>query len=132
MTETPELFAEPASVAMERPPAEASPSRWHRSNRLSQVAAWVGIAAGVVVIIAVIFFSGFFTGRYYSDSGTHPYGGPPTMGPYDQMGPATMGPGGQMGPGQQPSTSAGPTPNTPRPQGNQPHVADQSVERLWR
>ena len=39
------------------PPVEREPLR--RRGRLNLVAAWVGIVAGVVFIVAVIFFSGF-------------------------------------------------------------------------
>ncbi|MFG1931826.1 hypothetical protein ACGFK1_14395 [Mycobacterium sp. NPDC048908] len=35
-----------------------------RHGRLGTVAAWVGIVAGVVFIVAVIFFSGFFLGAH--------------------------------------------------------------------
>ncbi len=37
--------------------------RYERRNRLSQILVWVGIVAGVVFIVAVIFFAGFFIGR---------------------------------------------------------------------
>ena len=33
------------------------------SNRLNKVAAWVGIVAGSVIIVAVIFGTGFFVGK---------------------------------------------------------------------
>jgi hypothetical protein len=36
----------------------------YKPSRLTQVAAWVGIVAGVVFIVAVIFFSGFTLGRH--------------------------------------------------------------------
>ena len=85
------------------PPAYAEPQR---HGRLTTVAAWVGIVAGVVFIVAVIFFSGFVLG---AQSGGHRggghgdrdrdfaiihKGGPPPMFP--------MGPGGEFerpGPG---------------------------------
>ncbi len=38
----------------------ASPRYDDRPNRLKQALAWVGIVAGVVFVVAVIFFSGFF------------------------------------------------------------------------
>lgn len=96
----------------------------HRPTRLLQVLAWVGIIAGVVFIVAVIFFSGFVAGRAsggYSGwhhgyqggqmgpGGTWPGG---MMGP-GGTGPAQLGPGGMMGPGQ-PSTTRTP-PFTQRP-----------------
>src|SRR6187200_1470076 len=45
----------------EPPPAAVEPPR---HSRLTAVAAWVGIVAGVVFIVAVIFFSGFFLGAH--------------------------------------------------------------------
>jgi hypothetical protein len=89
------------------PPYERKPSR------LNQVAAWVGITAGVVFIVAVIFGTGFMLGAH---SGGHHRGGgdrgssmehrqgPPPMfqGPMLRPGPGFVfpgGPGGTMGPG---------------------------------
>lgn len=86
---------------------------YDRPRRLSQALAWVGIIAGVVFVVAVVFFSGFFLGwssggHYGGHHGWHGgyYGG--------QMGPGGQtGPGGMMGPGQtSPTTTA---PSTPRP-----------------
>ena len=87
------------------------PPRWDRPNRLNQAAAWVGIVAGVVFIVAVVFFSGLYTGTHYSGRYRdgdgrgmyYPGGGmmgPGQMGPGGMMGPGQMGPGGMMGPGQ--------------------------------
>jgi len=101
----------------------------HRPARLYQVLAWVGIVAGVVFIVAVIFFSRVFFGR--ASGGHHGWhrgyqGGqmgpnesrddcpmmrPGGMGPGGMMGPGQVGPGGMMGPQQSPSTAA---PTTPR------------------
>lgn len=36
------------------------PSAGHRSSRLNQALAWVGIVAGGLFIIAAVFFAGFF------------------------------------------------------------------------
>jgi hypothetical protein len=106
--------------------------RSDRLSRLSQVFAWVGVIAGVVFVVAVIFFSGFFLGWSSGDDdygwhrghgGWHRgYGGwPPDTcpmmgpggmtGPGGMMGPGGMGPGGPMGPQQSPTT----TPSTPHP-----------------
>jgi hypothetical protein len=91
-----------------------------RRSRLNAVAAWVGIVAGVVFIVAVIFFSGFILGAHagghhgYRGGGDRGFaefhrGGPPPMFP---MGPPRFerpfGPGGPGEPGfpQPPSTSA--------------------------
>jgi hypothetical protein len=100
------------------------------------VAAWVGIVAGVVFIVAVVFFSGFVLGAR-SGGGHHGWGhhggggefgmmfqqGPGPMfhrhwnpgggvgpdgpgGPFGPGGPGGAGPGGPGGPGQPPSSSA--------------------------
>lgn len=107
-----------------------------RDRRLRRTLAWVGIVAGVVFIVAVIFFSGFALGRgsgghhgwhrgYQSQMG--PGGGMNGcpmmrnggMGSGGMMGPGGMGPGGMMdpedmGPGMmrpsQPPTSPSPAP----------------------
>jgi hypothetical protein len=94
------------------------------------LAALIGIIAGSVFIIAVIFFSGFILGahaggEHHGGHHRHGYGmshreGHREMGPWQFPG----GPGGQMGPGgtggygpggqQTPSTSPA-TPTAPRP-----------------
>lgn len=44
----------------------------HRHNsRLNQVLAWVGIVAGLVFIVAAVFFSGFILGRGGDGYGWH-------------------------------------------------------------
>ncbi|CAN5872753.1 hypothetical protein BH09ACT7_BH09ACT7_28470 [soil metagenome] len=113
MTGTPESRTEPIVAATER-----------RPNRLNQIAAWVGIVAGVVFIVAAIFFSGFALGKHSGgyfgrdhrgdEFGMYRDGGP-RMGP-GQMGPGQTGPGGMMGPGQRQSPTPTPAvPNSPRP-----------------
>ncbi|MDT5044391.1 MAG: hypothetical protein QOG75_244 [Mycobacterium sp.] len=95
-----------------------SPSESTRPGRLNQAAAAVGIVAGVVFIVAVVFFSGFFLGSHSA----HRFSGPQVMrcemgGSGEGMG--GMGPGGMgpMGPGQPPSSTSAPppAPSTPRP-----------------
>lgn len=116
-------------------PPRREPVVHERPNRLNQALAWVGIVAGVVFIVAVVFFSGFIIGKHsgghgawaHHMHGVHVFhrGGPPPMmgpgtwmGPGGQMGPGgPMGPGGQMGPGQQ-GPGVPPSPTTapaPRP-----------------
>ncbi len=56
---TPESSAEPTTVTGQ----PRYDNRYDRPSRLGQVLAWVGIIAGVVFVVAVIFFSGFFLGR---------------------------------------------------------------------
>lgn len=70
---------------------------------------WVGIAAGVVFIVAVVFFSGFFIGRhsggFYGDRYHDMYPGmmfPNRPGQYGPMGPGMMSP--------QPSATTAPSP----------------------
>jgi hypothetical protein len=128
MSETPSS-SEPATgpVATPTPPPAAPPPAYAeppRRGRLTTVAAWVGIVAGVVGIVAVIFFSGFVLG---AQSGGHRggghgdrdrdfaiihKGGPPPMFP--------MGPRGEFerpGPGFQPPFGpGGPNFQTPSPQ----------------
>ncbi|WP_153244909.1 hypothetical protein [Mycobacterium marinum] len=54
MTQTCESGAEPATMAGELPYDDGS----DRPRRLAQVLAWVGIIAGVVLVVAVILFPG--------------------------------------------------------------------------
>jgi hypothetical protein len=143
MSETPEDRPEPTTVASESrpvgpPPALPPSARYDGPSRLSQVAAWVVIVAGVVFIVAVIFFSGFFLGVHAS--GYHGYyrhgdgmehqGGPDGMTGPEQSGmlggemwqrpgapDGMMGPGGMMAPGQQqpPTVTVTVVPIPPRP-----------------
>ena len=97
------------------PPTYTGPYREpDRRNRLSAVAAWVGIIAGIVFIVAVIFFTGFILGahaghggggggwhRGHRDSAMMEHGGP-GMGPRGQR----QGPGGQFSQQPQPSQSS--------------------------
>lgn len=95
---------------------ESAPAR-DGDHRLRRALTWVGIVAGVVFIVAVVFFSGFALGRgsggYHGWHRGHvgqmdPGGGPggcPMMRSGAVMGP-DMGPG-MMRPGQ-PSTSQTP------------------------
>lgn len=134
MTETPESTdATPETVL----PAE-SDHRHHRPSRLYQTLAWVGIIAGVLFIVAMIFFSGVFLGRmsggYHGWHRGHPGGqmgpngsmdcpmmehggmmGPGGMGHGGMMGPGGMDHGGMMGPGQPPSSATPMPPFTQRP-----------------
>ena len=90
-----------------------------RPNRVVTAAAWVGIVAGTVFVVAVIFFSGFILGKH-SDGGGRPGGGHerghgmmfdrgflpgPPMAP--------MRPGQSEGPGPAGPGNAGPNQPTP-------------------
>ncbi|GAA2396754.1 hypothetical protein GCM10009856_00610 [Mycolicibacterium llatzerense] len=52
------------ATAVAAPPAE------HKPSKLNKVLAWVGIVAGIVFIVATIFFSGFILGAH-SGGGHH-------------------------------------------------------------
>jgi len=135
MSETPSS-SEPATgpvVTTEtptEPPVVVAEPRGH--SRLTAVAAWVGIVAGVVFIVAVVFFSGFFLGAHsggghvgwghghrHHGSMMH-RGGPPMfpMGPrgdFDRPGPGMQPPFGPGGPNSGPQQPGGPTTTAPRP-----------------
>lgn len=128
MSDAPETPIEPTVVA--------TSVQESRPNRLNHVAAWVGIVAGIVFIIAAVFFSGVYAGKTYSDryrDGRAANGSCPMMGggmmapggmpggmmppggmPPGMMPPGMMGPGGKMGPGQQVPTTSPAAPTTPR------------------
>ncbi|OWL93638.1 hypothetical protein B7435_32900 [Mycolicibacterium peregrinum] len=104
-------MTEPSESRVETEMPNTAPTRQH--NPVGQVAAWVGIVAGIVFIIAVVFFSGVYTASYtthrYWDSGYHHSQGQQVPG-------CTMGPGGMMGPGQQSPASVAPgAPNPHHP-----------------
>ncbi len=131
--ETPTTPVPPVAPAPAPPPPPPVVER-KRPNKVFQIAAWVGIAAGVTFIVAVVFFSGFYLGK--SSDGGHRGGphreagmfhreGPPMGPPHIFFGPAGPGgfagggpggpggPGGQQGPGG-PGAPGGPT-FVPRP-----------------
>ncbi len=51
------------------PPAYVAQPQPYKQSRLNQVAAWVGIVAGSVFIVAVIFGTGFVLGQHSGDRG---------------------------------------------------------------
>ncbi|MCW1958375.1 MAG: hypothetical protein KIH64_007485 [Mycobacterium sp.] len=116
MTESSNATAQSTTLAESARSRDAD----HRDRRLHRTLAWVGIVAGVVFTVAVIFFSGVAVGRstgYGWHRGYHtgqmgPGGGCPMMG-------GMMGPGGRMdpddrGPGMmRPSQSPGPASPAP-------------------
>jgi len=124
MSQTPGAATESSGTA------ESSPDRddhtGHHPARLYQTLAWVGIVAGVVFTVAVIFFSGMLLGR--ASGGYHGWhsgnqggqmgqggsmGDCPMMRPGGKMGPDDISPGGMMKPDQAPpppKASALPTP----------------------
>jgi hypothetical protein len=112
---------EDAAGPTTRPVESAQLSRAHQMH---SVLAWVGIVAGVVFVVAVVFFSGFFIGRSSGgnfrldrDRDGTVYPGtmyPGQSGPYGPMGPGMMGPGGTWGP-YGPWTPGQPSPTTTAP-----------------
>jgi len=114
----------------------ATPPAEHKPSKLNKVLAWVGIVAGIVFIVATIFFSGFILGAH-SGGGHHGWHkhhrghdtaefreghGPRGGGMWHPMfpgGPGWQGPGGQGpgGPGGQgPGGPGGQGPGGPGPQ----------------
>ncbi|MDT5210870.1 MAG: hypothetical protein QOF67_3285 [Mycobacterium sp.] len=124
--------SEPATgpvATAEPPPAAPVAVERHRHSRLTAVAAWVGIVAGVVFIVGSIFFSGFFLGAHsgghhrgghHHGGGEHGFmmhrGGPPPMGPGGNRPWPPSGPGGPGGASVEgPSQPSGPSSTAPRP-----------------
>lgn len=117
MTEPAESTAAPAHVA-ER-------SAYHEGtqgpSRLGQVAAVVGIVAGVVFVIALVFFTGVFVGGQWAgyggpdgsrNTGQVRPGGKPDTCPMMKGGGMS---GGMMGPGPSGTPSPSGTTTVPRP-----------------
>lgn len=139
MTEPASSSSEPTTAPVDTaPPSTPAVVREEppRRSRLNAVAAWVGIVAGVVFIVAVIFFSGFVLGARTA-GGHHGWGhhrggehafaqfhrGPPPMmfpmGPREfPRPPFPFGPGGPGGPGAEqpgPGGTGQPPTSAPRP-----------------
>jgi hypothetical protein len=134
MTEKPDSSTEPTATTPGVVPSPRYDYTNHRPSRLYQALAWVGIVAGVLFVVAMIFFSGFvagmtsggnhgwhrgYQGGQMGPNGSHddcpmmrPGGMMGPGGPGGMMGPGQVGPGGMMGPQQSPTTA---TPSTPRP-----------------
>lgn len=123
MTDTPEsnAGAERGTPRVVEPPRYRD-DRNDRADRGNQILVWVAIVAGVVFIVAVVFFSGFLIGRISSGNVRGGYGfgmmGPNPTRPCGQMWPGMMGPGWVMGPwgqwpGQQLPTTTAPTTRRP-------------------
>ncbi|MEO3758515.1 hypothetical protein ABGB19_09565 [Mycobacterium sp. B14F4] len=120
MTEPTSSPSEPATdpvATTPPPPVPPTYAESPRRSRLTTIAAWVGIVAGVVFIVAVVFFSGFVLGknadgpRGGGHRGDHDVaifhrGGPPPMFPMGPRGESERPPfGGPGGPGMQPPQS---------------------------
>jgi hypothetical protein len=124
MSETSETPTVQTATATAPPPA-APVEVVHRHPRVFQFAAWVAVVAGIVFIVAVIFFAGFGLGKHSGHGGgfhhghhqhhamfMHPHGhggpgGPGGGGPsaIPQGAPSFVRPStGPVGPGQIPSS----------------------------
>ncbi|MGB7357039.1 MAG: hypothetical protein WA944_03050 [Mycobacterium sp.] len=109
------------------PPVPPQPVHAQESNRLNKAAAWVGVVAGSVIIVAVIFGTGFFVGKEVGegsrghDRGHHMMVRPAMpmfpMGPNGQFerGPGAVGPFGPGGPMTQMPRSPGGSDDAPGP-----------------
>jgi hypothetical protein len=72
MSETSETPTVRTTTATEPPPlAPAEVVHVHKTPRVFQFAAWVAIVAGIVFIVAVIFFAGFGLGKHSGHGGFH-------------------------------------------------------------
>src|ERR1700756_372784 len=94
----------PAAAAIEAPP--------HRTLWVFRFAAWVAAIAGIVFILAVVFFSGFILGHRGGHHGVHHHKHHAMMMHPHRWG----GPGGPGGPGAIPGggpASVAPTPPGP-------------------
>lgn len=104
-------MAEATGPKIEATGAAEAPSQeeqYNRPSRLGQTAAWVGIVAGVVFVVAVVFFSGLMLGRSSDGFGWRHDGGAdwpggragtcPMMSNGGMMRPGEIGPMGPMAP----------------------------------
>ncbi|WP_156166506.1 hypothetical protein [Mycobacterium haemophilum] len=71
MSETSETPTTATAIATPPPAAEAAP---YKTPKVFQAAAWVAIVAGIVFIVAVIFFSGYSLGRHAGHHGGFHHG----------------------------------------------------------
>lgn len=106
---------QPVAPPQYGPPPGYAPPPQHaqKQSRVPLIAAWVGIAAGAVFIVAIIFGTGFMLGAHSGQHGGSDRGdamarrdGPPPqvfpMGPMLRPGPGFVfpgGPGGEFAPG---------------------------------
>lgn len=119
MSETSETPTVRTATATEPAPAAVEPAHYHRPPRVFQAAAWVAIVAGIVFIIAVIFFTGYTLGRHAGFHGGHHHKHHAAWmhhhGPGGPGGPGGFGPGGPGGPGGQGLQPGSPGPSAVRP-----------------
>ncbi|WP_255604780.1 hypothetical protein [Mycolicibacterium xanthum] len=115
------LPPQPGPVPPPVPPMPAQPVyATAESNRLNKAAALVGIIAGSVIIVAVIFGTGFFVGKQVGQGPRDDRGHQFVLHPAPPMFP--MGPQGEFGRGPEfrgPFGSDGPRIGVPQPPGSQ-------------
>jgi hypothetical protein len=112
MSETSETPTVQTATATAPPPlAPAEVVHVHRTPRVFQFAAWVAIVAGIVFIVAVIFFAGFGLGKH--SGGGHHHGHhmhhAMMMHPHGHGGPGGPGGGGPLAIPQGAPSSVGPS-----------------------
>jgi hypothetical protein len=97
------------------PPVTGEAPRRGGPNRVYKVLAWVGIVAGIVFVVAVVFFSGFFMGTH-SGRGHGHFGGHQSHGVhfFHRSGPRPMAPRAPSAPSS-PTTAPSPHPPSPSP-----------------
>src|ERR1700722_17779154 len=121
MTETAEHPTTPTLTAGPPPPVSTQDDRG--PDRVLQVLAWVGIVAGVVFVVSVVFFTCFSLATPAAPPGYGPFGSHPGRGIHvfhrggpQPMGPMARWPGGPMSPmspgspSTPPSTTTAPAP----------------------
>ncbi|GFG99196.1 hypothetical protein [Mycobacterium timonense] len=111
--------------------APAATAAAYRAPRVFQLAAWVAIVAGIVFIVAVIFFTGFILGHRGGHHGHHHkhhhhHAMLHHRGPGGPGGPGGAGPGGPGGPNG-PGATTSPAPSSVRPSGMAPGQLPASV-----
>jgi hypothetical protein len=121
-TSSSEPATDPVATTAE-PPAAPAPAyvEPRRHSRLTAVAAWVGIVAGVVFIVAVIFFSGFVLGAHSGGGHRGGHHGDGEVAIFHKGGPPPMFPMGPRGEFERPMPPFGPGgPNFQGPSPQQP------------
>ncbi|TRW89255.1 hypothetical protein FK535_00245 [Mycolicibacterium sp. 018/SC-01/001] len=111
---------------MEQPPLPPQPQTVYveRSSRLTKVAAWVGIVAGSLFVVVVIFGAGFFTGKAVGNHRDHDRGHEMMMRPGPAMFPIGPPGGFQRGPDFPGPFGPGQIIEIPRPPGSGPSSPD--------
>jgi len=105
-SENPTVRTSTATAPAPRPSADAP----RKTPKVFQIAAWVATVAGIVFIVAIIFFTGYALGKHSGHHGGHHHKHHAMVHPHRFGGPG--GPGGPIGPG---GPGSGPATSTPSP-----------------